>query len=128
MNGNCILIPRAIAKQVGNLDASFRHGMGDFDYGFRARASGFEIYVAAGFVGTCVVNPTEGTWRDRTASFTARWRNLVSVKVLPPREWLLYTRRHYGPRWPLYAISPYLKTILGIGLRTNALKGHCTKP
>ena len=128
MNGNCILIPRAIAKKVGNLDASFRHGMGDFDYGFRARASGFEIYVAAGFVGTCGVNPTEGTWRDRTVSFTARWRNLVSAKVLPPKEWMLYTRRHYGPRWPLYAFSPYLKTILGIGLRTNALKTRRTKP
>ena len=122
MNGNCILIPRAIAKQVGNLDAAFRHGMGDFDYGLRARAKGFEIYAAAGYAGTCAVNPARGTCLDRTASLSVRWRNLVSAKVLPPKEWLVFTRRHYGLLWPAYAVSPYLKTILGLGLRSNGFK------
>jgi GT2 family glycosyltransferase len=123
MNGNCVLIPRAIAKEVGNLDAAFRHGMGDLDYGLRSRKAGFAIYIAAGYAGTCAVNPAQGTWRDRTVSFTARWRNLVSAKVLPPKEWMLYTRRHCGPLWPLHAISPYVKTILGIGSRTQKSPG-----
>jgi hypothetical protein len=51
-----------------------------------------------------------------------RWRNLVSAKVLPPKEWLVFTRRHYGLLWPAYAVSPYLKTILGLGLRPNGFK------
>jgi GT2 family glycosyltransferase len=128
MNGNCVLIPRTIAKEVGNLDAAFRHGMGDLDYGFRARAKGFKIYTAAGYAGACERNALRGTCWDRTASLSIRWRNLVSAKALPPKEWLVFTRRHYGPLWPAYAVSPYLKTILGVGLRANALKTHRTKP
>ena len=46
VNGNCTLIPRSVAQKVGNLDPAFRHAIGDFDYGFRARKAGFEIYVA----------------------------------------------------------------------------------
>jgi GT2 family glycosyltransferase len=119
MNGNCVLIPRAIAKEVGNLDAAFRHGMGDLDYGFRARAKGFEIYTAAGYAGACELNALRGTCWDRTASLSVRWRNLVSAKALPPKGWLVFTRRHYGLLWPAYAVSPYIKTILGLGLGTN---------
>jgi GT2 family glycosyltransferase len=125
MNGNCILIPRAIAKQVGNLDAAFRHGMGDLDYGFRARAKGLEIFTAAGYAGTCELNAARGTCWDRTASLSVRWHNLVSAKVLPPKEWLVFTRRHFGLLWPVYAVSPYLKTILGLGMRTHAFKDDC---
>jgi GT2 family glycosyltransferase len=116
MNGNCTLIPRAIAREVGNLDAAFRHSVGDFDYGFRARAAGFGIYIAPGYVGSCTQNSVQGTWRDRTAPFEVRWRNLVSHKGLPFKEWLVYTHRHYGALWPLYTVSPYLKTLLGVGL------------
>jgi hypothetical protein len=36
----------------------------------------------------------------------------LSPKGAPFREWLLYTRRHFGWRWPLYALSPYVKTLL----------------
>jgi GT2 family glycosyltransferase len=116
MNGNCTLIPKAVAARLGNLDAGFRHGCGDFDYGFRARKAGFEIYVIPGYVGICAENSVAGTWRDRTAPLLIRWRNLVSPKGLPFMEWMLYTRRHCGLLWPLYTVSPYLKTIFGIGL------------
>jgi len=122
MNGNCTLIPRVIAGIVGNLDAAFRHSIGDFDYGFRARSAGFELYVAPGYVGTCARNSARGTWRDQTAPLAARWRNLVSPKGLPFKEWLIYTRRHCGPLWPLYTLSPYLKTLLGVGLRASGYK------
>lgn len=116
MNGNCTLIPRAVARVVGNLDPIFSHGLGDFDYGLRARARGHTIYLAPGFVGTCAGNSITGTWKDKSASFSQRWRHLTSPKGLPFKEWLIYTHRHFGALWPLYAVSPYIKTIFGIGL------------
>jgi GT2 family glycosyltransferase len=122
MNGNCTLIPRAVSQKVGNLDAAFQHGMGDFDYGFRARAAGFEISLAPGFVGTCAGNSDAGTWRDKGTPFSKRWRHLISRKGLPFKEWLIYTHRHCGPLWPLYTVSPYLKTLLGVGLRPGGYK------
>ncbi|MFA5371204.1 MAG: glycosyltransferase family 2 protein, partial [Sideroxydans sp.] len=49
MNGNCVLIPRAVVDKVGNLDGHFTHSMGDMDYGFRVRKLGGKLWVAPGF-------------------------------------------------------------------------------
>lgn len=111
MNGNCTLVPHEIAAVVGNLDAAFQHSFGDMDYGFRARRAGFAVYVAPGFVGSCSDNPPGGTWRDRRASFSRRWQHLNSPKGSPFKEWSLYCQRHLGALWPLYSVSPYVKTL-----------------
>ena len=117
MNGNCTLVPRDIALALGNLDAAFTHSFGDMDYGFRARAAGYCIYIAPGYLGTCSDNTQRGTWRDRSASLRKRWRHLTSAKGSPFPEWLVYCRRHLGPLWPLYAVSPYVKTVASSVLR-----------
>ena len=111
MNGNFALIPAVIAEGIGNLEKRFRHQFGDIDYGFRARLAGFDVDVAPGFVGECQENSECGTWRDTSSTLAVRWKNLCSPKGVPPREWLLFVWRHFGWRFPLYAISPYVKTI-----------------
>ncbi len=112
MNGNCTLIPAVVARTLGNLDPIFHHSFGDLDYGFRAKAAGFALFLAPGFVGTCSDNPRNGTWRDGASSLRKRWAHLNSVKGSPFPEWQVYCRRHLGWLWPLYAISPYVKTVL----------------
>jgi GT2 family glycosyltransferase len=111
MNANFALIPAEIARVVGNLDARFHHQFGDLDYGLRAGWAGFDLVVAPGFVGTCSENSVRGTWRDLDATLRVRWKDLLSPKGVPLKEWLLFTRRHYGCRFPHYAASPYLKTV-----------------
>ena len=111
MNGNIVLIPKEIAEVVGNLDGHFGHQFGDLDYGLRATRAGFKIVVAPGYFGECLPNSNAGTWRDSELTFSERWRKLTSPKGVPFHEWILFTRRHYGYRWPYYALSPYLKTI-----------------
>lgn len=112
MNGNCTLIPGAVADKIGNLEAGFTHSFGDLDYGFRAKAAGFGVYTAPGYLGRCSDNSRSGTWRDTKSSFRKRWKHLTSPKGSPFKEWALYCRRHQGPLWPLYVISPYAKTLL----------------
>ena len=112
MNGNFTLIPAVVASRLGNLDSAFQHQLGDFDYGLRARKAGIPVVIAPGYFGHCSDNPTDGTWRDPSQSLAQRWRHLLSPKGAPFGAWLLYTRRHFGWRWPLYAISPYVKTLL----------------
>jgi len=111
MNGNCTLIPRAVVQKLGNLDPAFHHSFGDMDYGFRANRAGYKVYLAPGFIGTCRGNSKAGTWRDETAPLSVRWRNLNSAKGSPFSQWSLYCRRYLGPLWPLYAVSPYVKTL-----------------
>ena len=116
MNANCTLIPRRIFAALGNFDAAFTHRFADTDYGFRAGRAGFSVYIAPGYIGTCADNSRAGTWRDRSVPFHRRWRNLSSIKNGAPfREWFIYCRRHLGPFWPFYVVSPYIKT-LGISV------------
>jgi GT2 family glycosyltransferase len=119
MNGNFILIPAAAADRVGNLDGTFRHQLGDFDYGLRAVKMGIPIVIAPGYFGYCSDNPIDKTWRDRSLPLRQRWRHLMSPKGAPIQEWLCYTKRHFGWRWPLYALSPYVKTLLPTNRRTT---------
>jgi GT2 family glycosyltransferase len=107
MNGNCVLVPRAVQDRVGLLDATFTHGMGDFDYGLRARAAGVEVLLAPGTVGTCRANVAAAP-----ADVATTWRRLRGPKGLPTSEWVEFARRWAGPLWPVYAASPYVRRLV----------------
>lgn len=107
MNGNCVLIPRAVTQKVGNLDPTFTHGMGDFDYGLRARKLGVDVYVAPGYYGYCQRNPLE----TQKLPLGERWRKVFSPHGLPPREWAVFAKRYAGPFWFVFWISPYLRRL-----------------
>jgi GT2 family glycosyltransferase len=111
MNGNFTLIPSAIANTVGNMEPKFLHRLADFDYGQRAVKAGFPVILAPGYFAWCKKNSLANTFKDGTIPLSARWKNLMSPRGSDPREWLLYTKRHYGWLWPLYFISPYVKVL-----------------
>jgi GT2 family glycosyltransferase len=106
MNGNVVLVPRAVVGEIGNIDAAYVHSMGDQDYGLRARQAGCGVWIAPGTVATCSRNPEPVYGRK---PLSADLRGLWSVKGLPPSSWATYTRRWAGPLWPLYWVSPYLR-------------------
>lgn len=106
MNGNCVLVPRDVVARIGNLAAVYTHGMGDYDYGHRARRAGCEVWMTPGTIGTCAGNPRP----SRAASVDEHRRRAVSpTGGLPPAEWWTFARRWAGPLWPMYAISPYIR-------------------
>jgi GT2 family glycosyltransferase len=109
MNGNCVLIPAAAADRLGNVDAVFRQGLGDIDYGLRAVQAGCRLMVGAGYFGTCVHNEGKGSWIDPALPMWARWRNLLGPKGLPIRAWWVFSRRHKGPLWLLSWLAPYIR-------------------
>ena len=114
LNMNCALIPASVVKRVGNLDPVFTHAMGDYDYGLRARQHGCSVWIAPGYLGTCGANPSEGTWRDAAGSLADRIGKVKSAKGLPVKEWQLFARRHAGPFWIVYWLSPYLKLLVSV--------------
>ena len=113
MNGNVVLIPNVIAKELKNLDPIFEHGMGDTDYSKRARKLGFRILLTTEFVGTCSRNALAGTHHDATLSLRQRLQQIFSRKGLPWRSWLTMCWRHGGAMWPLHFLWGYLKVIIG---------------
>ena len=113
INGNVVLIPNSIARKVGNLDPVFEHGMGDTDYAMRARKLGIKILMTADYVGTCSVNSTKGTYKDKNLSFMTKISQLFSRKGQPLRSWFAMCWRHGGLLWPLHFMSGYIKIIIG---------------
>jgi GT2 family glycosyltransferase len=113
MFGNCVLIPRTVAKKVGNIDAAFIHSLGDVDYGLRAKNHGCSIWVAPGYVGTCSKNSIRNSWVDTKLSVLERLKKVVQVKAFPPQPWAIFCHRHSGLFWMIYWCLPYLRAIIG---------------
>jgi len=111
-NGNVVLIPRNVTKEIGNISSEFskQHG-GDFDYGLRAKYAGFESWVAPGIIGTCSSNPIEGTIFDTSLSLKERRKKMNTPRGVPPaKEWMIFAKRHAGILWPIY----WLRTIVRV--------------
>lgn len=104
MNGNAVLVSVDVLERLGHLDQGYRHGIADYDYGLRATAAGIGVWIAPGFVGRC-----ERNTRRVAPTAKARWASMRSPKGIPPTDWLLFTRRHAGPAWPLFWLSPYIR-------------------
>ncbi len=106
MNGQVVLIPRAVVQRIGNIDPAFVQQMGDFDYGLRARAAGCSVWVAPGTVASCAPHPEHRTDQRPVVD---EWRHLWSTTELVPAAWAVYSRRWAGRLWPLYWLSPYVR-------------------
>ena len=126
INGNTVLVSRAVVRRVGNIDPAFVQQMGDYDYGLRARAAGCSVWIAPGTVGTCATHPPR---RPGEESFLEEWRRLWSIKELLPGPWAVFSRRWAGRLWPLYWLSPYLRGGLRLLLeRARALRTPARAP
>lgn len=111
MNGNLVLVPEVVFRRLDGFDGSYRHAMSDFDFGLRATAQGCGVWLAPGTFGTCRRDHADQPWSDPNLGLSRRVRVLLSPKGLPPRDWLHFTRRHTGPLWPLYFLSPYSRFV-----------------
>jgi len=112
MNGNCVLIPHEIAREVGGMEPAFAHAMGDLDYGLRAGYAGFTAWVMPGYVGTCSNNPATGSFNDASLPVTLRLKKMLSPKGVPLKSWRVFTQRHAGVLWPIYWLWPYVKVVV----------------
>ncbi len=113
MNGNSVLIPRAIAQVVGNLDPNFVHSIGDMDYGLRVLQHGYSVWLAPGYVGTCSTHLVQDDfWENQDLTWHQRLKKVRGSKGLPIREWKVFTQRHAGPLWPIYWGLPYARLLL----------------
>lgn len=112
-NANCVLLPTNIFKALPNIDNHYTHAMGDYDYGLEARKRNFPIVVSDFFVGICIDNPVDGTWRDVKLSRRERLKKKENPKGLPCREWFYFIKKHYGFLSAcVNSITPYLKILI----------------
>ena len=119
INGNCVLIPGEVAKQVGNVDPTFRHYLADYDYGLRVRKQGYTIWIAPHFIGTCSNDGLERGGDSKTLSPSQQLQKLTQPKGLLAKdavlysveEWKAFAQRHGGVFWYIYWLFPYRRLI-----------------
>ncbi|MCU0544509.1 MAG: glycosyltransferase family 2 protein [Oscillatoriaceae cyanobacterium Prado104] len=117
MNGNFVLIPKAVVRIAGNLDPAFIHYAADYDYGWRAKQQGCTVWIAPGYIGTCALNPKPTAVPERPLTeqlekvSKPKGLALQDVTLQPLEEWKVYTQRHGGLLWPIYWLLPYRRLI-----------------
>lgn len=96
-NGNFVLIPEIVYKEVGNLDPIFPHAIGDFDYALRAKKKSISAYVAPGYSGICEKNQSLPKWCLPEVTFKNRINSLYSpLGNAHPYYYFQYEKRHFG--------------------------------
>lgn len=108
LHGNLVLVPKAVYEQIGMLDETFHHGIGDYDYGLRAIKEGIKLYLTSEYIGTCEGHLAFSKCYDTRYSLLQRFRFLYSPLGPNPNEVFVYIKRHYTF---IKAIAVYLATL-----------------
>ena len=122
-NGNIVLVPREVIKEIGINDPSYHHNFGDNDYGLQGKPAGIAVRLLKGTLGVCEANAQKKLlgFGSPHLSFGEQWRKVNTHHGLPFASWWRFTRRHSGLWFPLHFLLPYRK-LFGIGLRSKRVR------
>lgn len=113
-NCNCLLLTYDCFWRMGNLDPSYVHSMGDYDYGLKLKHRGATVINTADFVGECDDNDVSGSWKDRALDRKTRLKLKEGPKGLPRKDWYHFVRKNYSfPAAVYHSMTPYLRILLG---------------
>ena len=95
-NGNCVLVPTAVYKAVGNLDYKFNHAIGDNDYGRRASKLGIRSFISPSYVGLCERHESLPKWCSPSVTLKDRIKAFQNPLAVNPIQYFRYDFRHNG--------------------------------
>jgi len=95
-NGNCVLVPSKVFKELGNLDPIFHHSLGDIDYGLRAKRKGISAYIVNEFVGYCERHEVNPICFNSSYNTLRRFKHLYSPLGNNPFEFFVFDNRHFS--------------------------------
>lgn len=97
MNGNVVLVPNYCYKILGNLNKSFRHALGDFEYCLRAKKfNNINVFTSRIFVANCENNTSTLQCFNFKLPFFKRLSILYSPLGLNPFEFFIYDKFENG--------------------------------
>jgi len=109
-NGNIVLVSRQAFRVVGSLSSSYTHGLGDIDYGFRAKRAGVPVWLAGGTLGSCAANQV-ARWQRRDISLWKRLRELHRPTGCPPWQLATLIWRSGGWWFPWSVLKLYWQVL-----------------
>lgn len=121
-NGNCVLIPDIVFRELGFLNSAYSHSFGDIDYGLRATEKGIPIWETKMAVGISTKSRTlySGDFPDDTTL-----KQIFSSKGVPLKEWLIFCKKFGGLLWPVNFVLRYVKLLSKVLIRKKKLNEIC---
>ena len=95
-NGNIVLIPKFAYDVLGNLDYTFTHSKGDFDYGLRAKEKNIKMFSLGEPLGICDLHSCIDSWCNPNIPLRKRITLLYRPNGMPPKETFYFEKKHYG--------------------------------
>lgn len=96
LNGNFVFVPKTVVEKTGILDGVFHHGIGDYDYGYRAKKAGIDLLLTPRYIGVCERDSNYHKYRDSRYPMAERFRFLYSPLGPPPPSLFRFNFRHYS--------------------------------
>jgi len=97
INGNMVLIPNSIVKNIGILDPFYPHAIGDYEYGLRAIRAGYKCFISSQFTGWCENNASLPKWCLSDVKFIDRLKSLYSpLGNSHPYFFFIYDFKYHG--------------------------------
>jgi GT2 family glycosyltransferase len=111
VNGNAVLVPKAIFNKIGNLSSDYTHGIGDNAYGLEALKHGFKVFITNKYIATCPINENMPKWMNPELPLIQRWKSLHTPLGLNIKEYATYRKRYFKDKWRSYVLKAYTKVL-----------------
>ncbi|SHF98722.1 Glycosyltransferase, GT2 family [Arenibacter palladensis] len=111
INGNAVLVPNIIFKEIGNLSNDYTHGIGDNDYGLQAINRGFSCYTTKAFIATCPPHVGPPGWCNPDNNINRRWQIFHSPLGLNIKEYKLFRKKFWGKKWIMFVAKAYVRML-----------------
>ncbi|HZH95565.1 MAG TPA: glycosyltransferase [Flavisolibacter sp.] len=108
-NANIMLVSKDVVGKIGILADHFTHSLADYDYTLRAKAAGFKVEVAPGFLGSCVDDHGRN-WKSANTTLKERISYLKSPKGLAYKEYLRFIKDHFPASYASSFVKLWMKT------------------
>jgi len=95
LNGNFVLVPKFVFENLGVLDNTFHHDLGDVDYGLRARKNKIKVLTTKKAIATGEENNICRIRKSQTSIFN-RFKYLNSPLGSPITIIYYFQKKHFG--------------------------------
>jgi GT2 family glycosyltransferase len=112
LNGNLVLISKAVYTKLGILSNCYTHAMGDYDYGLRALENGIQLITTKKYIATCESNIGLPKWCDPRINFFNRWKVLHTPLGLNIKEYKIYRKRFWPKNYIMSISKVYLRCLM----------------
>jgi len=110
-NANIMMVSNAVVEKVGILSKGYAHGVADFDYTLKCKKKNIPVVVAAKYCGYCTNDHKGMYYNFDKKSFKERIQYLYSPTGIAFKSRLLFMRKFFPLRYPIFFIVGWFKVL-----------------